>query len=63
MEVSAYRIRSGGNSPMSTFLFLTPWSALDALHTELVMNGRAWAPRAARGVNRDAQDVELVASV
>jgi hypothetical protein len=37
-EEEAHRIRSGGNCSMSTFLFLIPWSALDASAIDEVAN-------------------------
>jgi len=62
MAIPAYRIRSGGNSPISTFRFFTPWSALDARHIELVANGRLVVLLVVRGVVRADEEVEVVAS-
>jgi hypothetical protein len=47
---------------MSTFLFFTPWSALEARHTELVANGRLVDSLGILEVIRVDGCVEVVAS-
>ena len=59
---AAYRIRSGGNSPISTFLFFTPCSALEARHIELVANVRPVGSLRVLEVIRAEEEDEVVAS-
>ena len=55
-------MRSGGNSTISTFLFFTPWSALDARHIELVAKVRLVGSLGILEVIRADEEVEVVAS-